>query len=619
MVFTVPEAKWSCPEWVREALAALRPPTAMTVSEWAEKNLVLSPAESSKPGPYKVGFTEYMREIMNDFRDPEIEEQIVVKPSQVGFTRAMLNMIAAALDLDPAPMMVVYPTDDVMRRVALGRIKPMMETTPCLAEKYDRNSELTNMQFTGGISLTVASANSPASLASHHIRDLFLDEEEKYPRNAGKEASPTKLAIERTKTYRDTRKIVRGSTVVYEDGPIWRAMQTADTLKMCFVTCPHCGASWTFRFKQLQFNAHDEQDARKNAVYVCEACGVCIDDRQKDMMVKRCEWRVTRTNGSKRRTAYWFNTFYSPYVTLGDIAGEFVHSRKYPELLQNFVNSWLAEPYKDIEDQCDAEYVMNKRQSRYAVGEVPSGTVVLTGGVDVQRKCWYWTVTARRLNMAGYNVAHGKAYSWAEVHEAMNREYFDNAGKPYQVNLAGIDSGDQTDEVYTFCAANREWAIPVKGASNRLDAKYTLKRIDKAGTAYGTFFVRVDTEYYKDMLSARLRADEESGGFYVYEGCDPEYCEMITSEQKVVEREGRRLISHWRQKQSGRDNHYWDCEVYAACAADLVGLRRMAAQAAQSTVPVQEQQPGAVANAAAPVVDARPQRRGYFDRQRRRY
>ena len=134
-------------------------------------------------------------------------------------------------------------------------------------------------------------------------------------------------------------------------------------------------------------------------------------------------------------------------------------SKDYPELLQNFINSGLAEPYREVESQMDAEKLL-QRQSQYPAMTVPTGAAMLTGGVDVQRKSFYWTVRAWMPNMTSFNVAHGQAFTWMEIEQVMNAWYRDHAGGRYQVSLGVVDSGYQTDDVYKFCAINREWAVP---------------------------------------------------------------------------------------------------------------------------------------------------------------
>lgn len=48
-----------------------------------------------------------------------------------------------------------------------------------------------------------------------------------------------------------------------------------------------------------------------------------------------------------------------------------------------------------------------------------------------------------------------------------------------------MDSGDQTEEVYEFCALNADWVLPCKGVPTML-SHYRLSKVNKAGSnAYG--------------------------------------------------------------------------------------------------------------------------------------
>lgn len=62
----------------------------------------------------------------------------------------------------------------------------------------------------------------------------------------------------------------------------------------------------------------------------------------------------------------------------------------------------------------------------------------------------------------------------------------------------------------------------------------------------------------------------------VYQGCDEEYAQQVTSEHKVFvkARNGTRRL-RWVKKHSHADNHYLDCEVYAMAAAEMRGVRRL--------------------------------------------
>ena len=578
--------RYSPPDWIREALEALRPPRRERVSEWADRCRILGEGQSSKPGRWRTSYTPYLRELMDAFNDPEVEEISFVKCTQVGGTEAELNMIGAALCNDPAPILMVLPQKELAQLVSERRIQPMIRACPELARQYLEGSKWDDLGFRSGVSIGIVGANSPSDLASRAVRYLFLDEEDKFPARSGKESAPAALARERLKTYPGSKKMVRMSTPVFEDGPTWQAWLKADTRMECFVTCPHCHAEWTYKFGRLKWPEGATADqALAQAVYLCEECDAVISEADRAEMLQSCRWKAVETNGSRRRIAFRLNVFYSPWVRLGEVAANWIESESAPELRQNFINSWLAEPYKEIDRQMDAETLLETRQGQYPAGRVPPDTVMLTGGVDVQKRCLYWTVRAWRVNMTSFNVAHGQAFSWGELERVMNAWYEDAQGGKYQVNLCLVDAGYETDTVFDFCAVNSSWAVASRGSSSRMQSKYRAGRIERNGMADGQLMLWVDTDFYKDMIFSRLFRAVENGGWFLHDGCDPEYAEQITAEHKVIERRRGHLVSRWEQKVSGGDNHYLDCEVYAACAADVYGLRTIYSRQAQTEHP----------------------------------
>ena len=87
--------------------------------------------------------------------------------------------------------------------------------------------------------------------------------------------------------------------------------------------------------------------------------------------------------------------------------------------------------------------------------------------------------------------------------------------------------------------------------------------------------IHVDGGKYKDMIASRMRRPNGSGSWMVHKDCDLEYAEQVTAEHKITERAGGREIQKWVPKTSHADNHYLDCEVYAAAAADVMEVRSL--------------------------------------------
>lgn len=560
-----------------EALQFLKPPEQLTVSEWAEQYRMLDSKSSAMPGPWSNDVTPYLTGIMDEFNNYETEKIIFVKPTQVGGTECLQNMIGYIVAQDPSPTMIVYPTETLAKSVSENRLQPMIKATPELRSKFDENSQLLELQF-DGMYLTLAGSNSPSGLASKPIRFLMMDEIDKYPGASAREADPIKLATERTKTFHN-KKIFMTSTPTVKTGHIWKAKEEADIEKHYFVPCPHCREYIEFKWKQIRF-PNDETmsyaDRAEFATYVCQECGCVITDNDKHQMLKLGEWRVVRHNTKfVRNVAFWMNTLYSPFVRFSDIAKEFLLTKDDPEQFQNFVNSWLAEPWEDTKLKTSAELVL-ERQTEVPALVLPEWTKLLTGGVDVQENCLYWTIRAWGDFLTSQNIAHGQALSFEEITRVMNLEYMTESGTPMVVNLTLIDSGDQTDLVYDFCANNSEWALPVKGASNGQLSHYKLSKVNKADSrAYGMNLVLVDGGKYKDMIAGRMQRENGRGSWMVYEGCDLEYATQVTAEHKVNAKSGNTVKQVWQLKSSHAANHYLDTEVYAMAAADILGVRTL--------------------------------------------
>lgn len=571
--------KYTVPAYIKEALQSLRPPEDVSVSEFAERHRILTMESSAMPGPWRNSKTPYLVGVMDEFSNYDTEEIIFVKSTQIGGTEAALNMLCWEIAQDPAPTMIVYPSDQLGERVSDYRIKPMLRASKVLKERWRESySSKLELQFEG-MHISITGANSAADLAGQPIRYLFLDEVDKYPGASKKEADPIKLARERTKTYHN-RKIYMTSTPTLRTGHIWKAMEDADAVKHYFVPCPCCGEFIELKWAQVKFPDREgmsNAERAELACYVCQSCGGIIRDQDKPEILRYGEWRTIESKtDTPRKVAYWINVLYSPFVRFSEMAAEFLSSKADPEKLQNFVNSWLAEPWEDTKLKTSADLVL-ERQTDLPEFVVPNWAKLLTAGVDVQESSLYWTIRAFGDYITSQNVAHGQAFSFREIENVMNLAYKREDGSDMVVQLALIDSGDNTDAVYDFTASNSEWALPSKGASHPMTTHYKVSTVNKPGSrAMGQQLIMIDTGKYKDMIAGRMKKKNGTGSWMVYQGCDLDYAEQVTAEHKVNEKTaGGRVVQVWRQKTSHADNHYLDCEVYALCAADILGVRSL--------------------------------------------
>ena len=116
---------YEVPGWIMPAVTALRPRKRLPVSQWAEQNRIL-PDGNAIPGPWRNRVTPYLEEIMDAFDSEWVEKIIFVKPTQVGGTSAMENMLGSVIEQDPGPAMIVYPSDELAERTVDAKLDPMI-------------------------------------------------------------------------------------------------------------------------------------------------------------------------------------------------------------------------------------------------------------------------------------------------------------------------------------------------------------------------------------------------------------------------------------------------------------------------------------------------------------
>lgn len=558
---------------IREALT---PPEKLTVSEWAERYREMGET-SGISGKWSNEVTPYLKEIMDAFTDPHIQEINYCKPTQVGGTEVMINILGYAITRNKGPAMIVYPNDEIAKDLSKDRIKPsLLQTQEIKDAFYDKRSKQLALKFKG-MTVYMTGAGNPTKVSSKPIRYLFIDEIDKLGGATKKEASPYNLAKERTKSYKYRKKIYTCSTPTISTNYVWKLHESAEVQKEYFVPCPHCGEFNILDFHQIKFdnseNLSNEEKA-KTAKYICKDCGCIITDKEKIKAVRKGEWKnVKGTKKHPRTVSFHMNCLVSWLVTWEEIILEFLNSKDDPEQLQNFINSWLAEPWEDTKLKTSAELVL-ERQTNVPELVVPEWAKMLTAGVDIQETSLYWSIRAWGDFITSQNIGHGQVLSLGEIENIMNLSYQKETGEQLQVELCLIDSGDQTDDVYEFCLYNSDWAYPCKGSSAAMYSDFKRSKINKEDSkAYGMDLIIVDTGKYKDKIAARMRRENGKGSWMVYKGCDEEFARQVTAEHKINVRNGKKVEKKWVPKRSHIDNHYLDCSVYEYCAAEISGVK----------------------------------------------
>lgn len=562
------------PKFIMKALSVLRPPEKLSVSEWADKYRILSEQDSASPGRWRTSKTPYLQKVMDSFSQKGIEEITFCAGSQIGKTAAEQNMLGYAIVQDPGPVLVVYPTKILAKFTSERRLQPMFKLTPVIASRFnERSSKDLELDF-GSMYIALVGANSPSDLSSRPVRYVFFDEIDKFPPWSGAEASPLKLADERTKTFYN-KKIVKVSTPTLKNGYIWQSWLNSDVQYEYYLPCPHCGTFQRLEFSQIKWpEGCDSSEAKVTAWYECIDCHRIIESRHKSQMLRDGEWRGKRNaKGKIRKVGFRLSSLYSPWLTFGDVAAEFLDSRDVNSLLMNFINSWLAEPWVDKTNRMLSDVVMEK-QLPYDRGQVPEKAQLLTCGIDCQLDHFWYSVRAWGPHLTSWLVDYGRIETWADVETVIERNYPDVNGEIRRINLACIDSGYNTDEVYSFCAQHMDVAVPTKGSATTLKSRYNVTVLDRQ-KGFGLRLYTFDPNQLKGFIASRMHIDAGAAGSWnVYRGIDREYCDQICAEQLVEKKDKKgRITTVWEKISSHAQNHELDCETNNALAAEILGVR----------------------------------------------
>ena len=141
-----------------------------------------------------------------------------------------------------------------------------------------------------------------------------------------------------------------------------------------FVACPHCDHKQFLRWSQVKWTT--SEDAR----YFCEECGVGWDDSERVRAIRFGSWKATKDfNGI---AGFHLSGLYSPWTMLRDAVADFLESKKQPETLRVWVNTYLGETWEDQGEQVD-DYELFTRRENWG-DFLPKECLLLTVGIDVQ-------------------------------------------------------------------------------------------------------------------------------------------------------------------------------------------------------------------------------------------
>lgn len=520
---------------------AIAPRIPMRVSEWAEKNRILSGKGSQMAGQWRNDRNPLQIEIMDcqSARSP-VHEAVALLPIQFGKSEIETNILAYAMCEDPGPTMVVLPGEVSMNKWIDQKLNPLIDSCPAvqrvltsLASRESSNRRAFK-DFEGG-QLYIEHAGNPTRLKSTSVKRMLVDEFSSFASALKTGDDPDAMLDGRNSAFPSTYKRLKVGTPDTIGTCRLTALWEKSDQRLFHVACPDCDAKQPLEWSGLQWTPEASR-----CWYACRECGVVIEEYQKSAMIAQAHARQQAgelgigwvpTHPERKIRGYRANCLYYP-LGLGprwlDLVHMWLEAQGDPAKLKTFVNDRLAEAWEDPAMRAVKQNLVAERAEARALRPVPHWVMVVTVGVDTQDnrlavhrigwgrapkgglRCW----TIDYVELPG-DPANDEV--WVALTELLNEPIDREDGAMLRVDASAQDMlGHRTEAVKAYVrdrrGGRRHMAIfGAKSSNAPAIGKGKLQDINWRGVydKRGVMVYQVGTVTIKNMLYAWLGADED--------------------------------------------------------------------------------------------------------------
>lgn len=572
------------------------PPPAMSTSQWADTYRMMPKGTTSRPGRWVT--ESYQREIMDVFDDPKVHKVVFVKPTQVGWSEILNNIIGKRIHLDPKPMKLVQPSLDGAREYGKKRITPMFESCPELKARVKRRisrqagSTLLFKEFLGGW-LSLTGANSGKGLRSDPVSIMLYDERDGYPDDVDGEGDPVNVGDNRLEGYADWKSL-EGSTPAKPKGlGAFEKQWLRSDQRRFHVPCPHCGHEQVLWWRdqvtdvyRLVYELDENGEVIAPSVaYICAKNGCRITENHKGVMLRSGRWIATYPG--RAIVGFHINGLYRPWkanwaAMAQRWADAHANGQTDYEQLKDFITLQLAEWWEEKgtappeglkarrEQYVLAEPVPQSHPRPWEFEVLPARAALLTCSADVQGnrieakvKAW---ADGEESWLVAYEVFWGDPSAdpevWAALDGFRRAEHKHASGKMLRPIVTLVDSGDQADAVYDYVLPRqnlRDCVFASKGVDHHATPVLVLEGTAKRSNVR---LFTIATHPAKDRIFARMRlAGAGPGRMHWPKWATDEYFDQLTSEKSVQVRNKKTRVTKKNYVKTHDRNEGLDNEV----------------------------------------------------------
>lgn len=507
-----------------------QPRERLTPSQFVEVHRRISPEANAKSGG-KWHNLPMQVEPMDSVIDPVVQATVLMWASQTaGKTEVCNAIVGYFISEEPSPILMLQPDLNMAETWSKDRFTTMVRDTPILAtlvnERRGRGitgNKILHKTFPAG-HLTVAGANSPASLASRPIRVNIFDEVDRYPESAGKEGDPILLAEKRSDTFPGSISVKTSTPTIRKHSRIEKEFDLSDK-RFWFVACPECDKHQSLKWVNVRW---EDEDHLGETYYECDnkLCKARWDDKTRIKVVRAGYWKATAPFRGIR--GYHLNGIYSLFkpkkgykTRLHQMAAEFLHAKKLGKsALKVWTNTFLAETWEEESETKPEPGRLYARREVYSPDKLPKGVVILTAGIDSQPDRIEIEVVGHGPGEESWGVAHYVLWGdtrlpemYTRLEATMIKQYRREDGARLTIRAAGFDTGFAGSQRMMYAYIRQRGArcyYPFKGSNQKNAEPVSMGQKSKGD---GIRLIMIGTNRIKSYIYSRSTISTPGPGF----------------------------------------------------------------------------------------------------------
>jgi len=548
---------------------SLKPPSSTSVSDWANGRVAIYEGKSPF---YDVTQTPWMREPLDELKNSDTNEIVILAPIGSGKTTMLEAALAYFIAEDPGPTLFVGQTDEMVNEWFETRLdfslQNTKETSVFLPTGKDRHKKKKGSIIFNHMTLFSTGAKI-SGLQTRSMRRVIMDEAWTYKKGMIKEGEGRL----HDRWNRQFLLVSQGGN----KGDDWHKRWENVNQYEFMWECPCCKTKQPYSWSSVKYDEtlEDKVKIAKSAYIECingECDYIIKDDSQQRRQIAQKAKYIKTKDGLPNTKGFHFTQICNWHVPLWRLVLERFNAmeevkRGNLDLLRQFLNKRLAEFWDDSKE--DERVTLNG--AGYTVRDYEGGQKwehehVRFLTVDRQQDHFWACIRAWSADGRSRLLFYGKIDTWDEI-ELLRMKYKVDARKTQ------VDCGFQTDEVYKRCAkygwlalrGDRRNQYPHKTPNQPTIYKpFSAYQPVQASDGKKTAVAFYSNLAMKDTLF--MLRNQKGMDWQIPDGISDDYLRQLDSET----RRGEGASAIWTKRKN--DNHAFDTETQQVTLASMMKL-----------------------------------------------